>query len=93
ISRHIIVWHIHLRHNIWLVGQLTKELYSIYQKYRDNNIRLITEECMIVMFGVSKIVRIDGFRSDCKQTGTKFVTGFMVDKSAAPMNGEMRRPI
>uniref|UniRef100_A0A915LD17 Uncharacterized protein n=1 Tax=Romanomermis culicivorax TaxID=13658 RepID=A0A915LD17_ROMCU len=46
ISRHIIVWHIHLCNNIFqlMVGHMIKHLYSIYDEYKEHNIRLITED-------------------------------------------------
>uniref|UniRef100_A0A915HU15 Uncharacterized protein n=1 Tax=Romanomermis culicivorax TaxID=13658 RepID=A0A915HU15_ROMCU len=51
ILRHIIMWHIHLCHDIFrlMVGQLTKHPYFIYREYKKNNIQLITEEGTIAI--------------------------------------------
>uniref|UniRef100_A0A915I6M1 Uncharacterized protein n=1 Tax=Romanomermis culicivorax TaxID=13658 RepID=A0A915I6M1_ROMCU len=65
ILRHIIVWHIHLGHDIFrlMVGQLTKHPYSIYEEYKKNNIPLITEEGTITTmheFMCSYLMRMGG---------------------------------
>uniref|UniRef100_A0A915HG10 Uncharacterized protein n=1 Tax=Romanomermis culicivorax TaxID=13658 RepID=A0A915HG10_ROMCU len=46
ISRDIVVWHLHLRQDIFqlMVGQLTKKPYFIQEEYKKHNIRLITED-------------------------------------------------